>query len=159
MSIIEEFESNGIECNLGASNWHVDHGTAAIYPPATDEMIEWACLEAKAEFPPALVSLLKSTNGCFFKKLTLFGIPVSLFEGKGLSRGLLQPQSITTANRAWRVNYKAPNEAVMVGSIQGWSGNTGLFMLPSGQCVKINSSGISEPFQLTEKWRALAENA
>lgn len=159
MSIVEEFKSNGIECNVNAEGWHVNEGTAAIYEPCTDEMIYWASTEACVEFPPTLVSLLKTTNGCYFRKLTIFGIPPSLFEGKGISRTQLQPQAITTANQAWRVNYDAPTESVMVGSIQGWSENTGIFMLPSGQCVKVNSSGSSEPFNLSDSLCTLAENA
>lgn len=159
MNILEEFESNEIECNLGANDWHIDQGTAAVYEPATDEMISWASNEAKADFPSALVTLLKSTNGCFFKKLTIFGIPPSLFRSKRLSRTHLQPHAITTANQSWRVKYDAPSEAVMVGTVQGWSENTAIFMLPSGQCIKINSSGASEPFYLEDNLCALAESA
>lgn len=159
MNIPAAFECKGIACNLGANGWHVDSGTAAIFEPATDEMIAWASNEIGIPFPAALISLLKSTNGCFFKIAALFGIPPSMFEGRGLSRIQLQPLAITTANKDWRKEYNAPVESIMVGSLQGWSENTGIFMLPTGACITIDSSGMSESFNLAEKLCLLAENA
>lgn len=159
MNLLETLNIGNIDCNLNAVEWHVNNATAAIYDPVTDDMIKWAENEIQKDFPVELKSILKSTNGLFLKKLNIFGIPPSLFMGKGLNRLQLEPLSIIEANKFWYINYTLLENTIMVGAVEGWSENTGLFMQQDGLIIKVTNEGVSEPFELTDKLINMANDA
>jgi hypothetical protein len=125
MDILELFSSENIETNLNAIGWHVDSGTAAIFPPLVEEELTWL----QSEF-------LNQSNGLFLKKLTLFGLPVS--NSNQLNRSILRPQSLLSANQSWRIKYDITEDSLMIGSKTGWSDNTGIFMCKEGNIICVD---------------------
>ena len=159
MKLMEKFVSQNVATNLGAVNWHADSGVAAIYEPASEEMLAWAEGKLGRELPLEMRVLLAETNGFFLKKVTLYGIPPSLFKAGVLNRGRLQPLDIITANKFWRIKYQVPLDHLMIGSIQGQSENTGIFMRQDGLVFRVDSGGTSAPFDFVDSLGDLLENA
>jgi len=85
------------------------------------------------------VAFLKESNGLYYKDLILFGVSPSLFRGDGINRSQLGPMCITRANKEWRYEYKAPSESTMVGYLEDWDENTGIFMIEDGVTYTINT--------------------
>jgi hypothetical protein len=59
-------------CRNG-EGWHVDSGAAAVYEPATDEMVAWAEGNIGRPMPRAFVAFLQQTNGLYVRDLVIFG--------------------------------------------------------------------------------------
>ena len=136
MDILELFSSENIETNLNAIGWHVDSGTAAIFPPLVEEELTSLQSELVQPLPDVFKSFLNQSNGLFLKKLTLFGLPVS--NSNQLNRSILRPQSILSANQSWRIKYDITEDSLMIGSKTGWSDNTGIFMCKEGNIICVD---------------------
>ena len=138
MNPIDLLNQLNVPCNLGAIDWHVDAGHAAIYPPATDEMIHWAETRMQQKIPQEYCSILGVTNGLFFSALTLFGIPI-LFKSNLINRRELQPLDITEANLEWRYEDGKHSNAewLAIGCLEEYDSNTYLFMDAAGDVYQI----------------------
>ena len=140
MNIPEIFEKNSIVTNLNAVEWHRDSGMAAVYPPLALEDFDFLDSQLNHPLPDMFKEFLLQTNGLFYKKLSLYGLPVQ--NSNMLDRSRLRPHSVVTANQAWRLKYNMSNDLLMIGSKSGWSENTGVFLSMSNVLTCANSQGV-----------------
>ena len=152
MDILEFFRSKTIQTNLNAVEWHKDSGVAAIYSPLVKEDLDFIGSQLNQTLPDLFQKFLLQTNGLFYKKLTLYGLPVR--GSTKMDRTRLRPQSILIANQSWRLKYEMDSDQFMIGSKSGWTENTGVFLSREGVLTGSNSQGNTkiESFEHLFEW-------
>ena len=137
MNITQHLEDNSIVINRNAIGWDVETGHAAVYDPASDDMINWVKKSLRNSLPKSYRNFLVEINGLYYKTLILYGIPPSLYKGKGLNRSILEPMNIIEA-QYWETNVELNKNECSIGYIEGYEKNSDLIMNEKGnvrQCL------------------------
>lgn len=144
MDIKLHLKEKGIKITDSDSGWHTNHGIALVYPAATAEMVQWAEEQIQAKIPRLYKDFLFKSNGAFFKNWSFYGIPLSRFK-TGLLGDKLECLDITLANPGWKSEFHLSKANwLMVGAIEGFEENTGIFLDTTARIFLTNSSESKE---------------
>lgn len=144
MDIRKYFLENQIKITESDSGWHADHGIALIYPRASHQMLGWAEKEINFIIPQKYKEFLLKSNGAFYKEWSFYGVPMSRFK-TGMFGDSLECLDITLANQNWKSEFNLPDTALtMIGGIEGYQENTGIFLDAEGNYFLVNSCRTEE---------------